>query len=1128
MKRIIPLLLVLLPLLVLAQTPTSVNADCGDIYVLTAEPQTGYHFVRWSDDPSIPAQREVTASENITYTAIFELDCQSFSGKCGDNLTWALTCDGVLTISGTGAMTDWNATSHAPWNDYRATIVSVVINDGVTTIGDMAFTYCESMTEVSIPATITTIGDYAFYDCNSLATITIPASVSSIGTMALSLCNPGFLWGGETGKGDTWDAPARRGAESPDNVCRNLTSLTCEAVNPPACLEDVFFMVDKNTPLYVPAGSIEAYKAADQWKDFLNIQAIPGTGFTIVWKNADGEVMETDTNVPEGTMPEYNGVKPSIPSDAQYTYTFAGWTPDVTEVTGNAEYTAVYTKTVRQYTVTWKYTDEFNQNHEDTEEYTYGQVINEPYEPYAHSADGYHYYFTGWLLNGEGETVVFDNTLVADEDKLFIADYEVVRMYLITFYDMDGTTVLQEVWCDENALPAFTNPTPAQDNLVFAGWTPRITVATEDASYTVTYAEAEAASDALQGCFSVSSERKVRFAKGNLQYNLAEERWSLANTQYDIIGLPNINLGSSSFTGTIDMFGFSTTSTNYGVSPSNADADYTGDFRDWGELIGDGWFTLSKDEWNYLYKRQNGNLWSSAIVADRKGIILLPDNWELPEGLEFTPKYRVWDYEIEDFEKNKYTYAEWQRMEAAGAVFLPAAGRRTGGIGNTMNGAVEASFINPATGYYSFMDNTDVYGYYWSCTATSEKNASYLIFNGSSYYGLPAVWSCEKRRGQSVRLVREANYTVTWVNEDGTTLETDTDVPYGARPKYEGETPTKAEDERYTYTFAGWSPEAAPVTCDITYTAVYDAILKECSYETTDGVTIWEDELPYTWESVTFNEAGTETLTLRATDGCDSVVTFTLQVISRNIVLQDNEDDDYYTQFGELYNGRTVTSATLNRQFKNGVWSTLCLPFDVKTGQMTVLGMKGRVYEFKYVEKEENSIHLYFSSAQSIEAGKGYIVNANAKMAAKTSFVFSNVTINTDTDIQSGYDIANLEGYHSQGSVSLVGTLRKGVLKAEEDNGAFYFGLSKNEIYAANPDGTTIRAYRAIFRGTENIMVVRARIVAESEEGVTVSELEVVNGEPEEASETRKFVKDGVLYIERNGVVYDAQGQLVK
>ena len=107
------------------------------------------------------------------------------SGSCGDNATWALNGT-TLTISGTGAMTNFNYSSAVPWRSSASSIKSVSISSGITTIGNYSFDSCTYLTQVSIPNTVTSIGNYAFNKCVSLTSITIPNSVQTIGSSAFS------------------------------------------------------------------------------------------------------------------------------------------------------------------------------------------------------------------------------------------------------------------------------------------------------------------------------------------------------------------------------------------------------------------------------------------------------------------------------------------------------------------------------------------------------------------------------------------------------------------------------------------------------------------------------------------------------------------------------------------------------------------------------------------------------------------------------------------------------------------------------------------------------------------------------------------------------------------------------
>ena len=125
----------------------------------------------------------ITGMFNITASA-----ATTASGTCGNNLTWTLDDEGTLTISGTGSMTEYNAYSYPPWYTYRSFIKSVVIDEGVTSIGTYAFYGCTSLTSIEIPYGVRSIGGSAFYGCTSLASIEIPDSVTIITAGAFNNC----------------------------------------------------------------------------------------------------------------------------------------------------------------------------------------------------------------------------------------------------------------------------------------------------------------------------------------------------------------------------------------------------------------------------------------------------------------------------------------------------------------------------------------------------------------------------------------------------------------------------------------------------------------------------------------------------------------------------------------------------------------------------------------------------------------------------------------------------------------------------------------------------------------------------------------------------------------------------
>ena len=265
----------------------------------------------------------------------------------------------------------------------------------------------------------------------------------------------------------------------------------------------------------------------------------------------------------------------------------------------------------------------------------------------------------------------------------------------------------------------------------------------------------------LAGDFSISSTKKVRFSQGNLQatYNGTTWIWAFAEHQWDYIGNGgDATVGNEMVTttdpyisgpGTVDLFGWSTAATYYGIYNSFDDNDYSGAFVDWGNLTitnggntaNSGWYTLSDAEWTYLCNTRSGgnvNNFANArytlatINTDGtpvKGLILFPDGVTIA-STEATSWGKINDKTDGNNWANstQCTTAEWTALAAKGCVFLPAVGSRSG---------TTVSFPGDR-------------GFYWSSVTDYAANAQHLAFNE----GLLATQDNAGRElGFSVRLV---------------------------------------------------------------------------------------------------------------------------------------------------------------------------------------------------------------------------------------------------------------------------------------------------------------------------------------------------------------------------------------
>lgn len=417
--------------------------------------------------------------------------------------------------------------------------------------------------------------------------------------------------------------------------------------------------------------------------------------FTVTWLNKNGDVLETDIEVPYGTTPTYNGETPSLEDTQEYNFIFNGWSPSIVDVTSDITYTASFKEDKKKYTITWD-----NDGVIDTTIVEYG-IIPTHATPIKQGNAQFTYEFNGWEPNITEVT----------GDTRYTATYNTfTKQYNITWKNWNGTT-LTSTTVNYGELPVYPNEDPikqgnTQYTYIFNGWEPNITEVTGNKTY------------------------KANFQQLINHYPL------FINVNNGEIN--NIQIVSGSSINTEEGVEY-----NYGT-------------------------TLNVElKANEGYSIEGGR--NNTILKTFKNIKITGDT-----TIDFT--FNIKTYNI--------TWKDWNNSTLAST---------------TVNYDELPVYPNQNPTRPSNAENTYIFNDWEPEVTNATEDTTYKAVYDS----------------------RINTYTVTWLNSDGSLLETDSNVNYGTKPSYDGTTPT-IEKEHYICEFIGWDKSLNEgITGNTVYTAIY-------------------------------------------------------------------------------------------------------------------------------------------------------------------------------------------------------------------------------------------------------------------------------------------------------------------
>ena len=517
--------------------------------------------------------------------------------------------------------------------------------------------------------------------------------------------------------------------------------------------------------------------------------------YIITWVDENGTELYRDEAAPYGTKPDYKGPEPTKADDVAKTYSFAGWTPEMSTVSRDATYKAEYNDSPRKYTVTWI---DWDGSPLGTSKVEYG-VFPAHADPERGPDISKVYEFSKWTPDLSAVT----------GDITYMAEYnDSPRKYTVTWVDYDHKALRVDS-LEYGSMPAYgDNPVRASDEqyvYTFSGWSPMPATVSKDETYTANYDVSDRlytirfidSEDARFVCdsgpsFSAKYGDAVEFTVGTSPHTVIFEVVAggpsglraldpdvSGRYSFTVRGDTTVSVKTEPDTHVIHIIG-------QGVTVMNGE-----------DRVEDGGYVRHGDVLVVTIDPKTGH---DAKVTSDVGIIGSDGKYRVEGDVTFTGMHTPIPYTVKWLNDDDSPI----RIDSVPYGEVPVA---------------PASPIKES-------DESATYEFAgWSPSVTAVTGDAVYT---ATYNTIPM------------------KYTIRWENHDGSLLYSSM-VEYGAEPKFVGDTPQREQDARYRYEWIGWDPEVVKVTGEKTYAAKYQPV--ERTYAVTwkdwDGSVLRSDEFVY-------------------------------------------------------------------------------------------------------------------------------------------------------------------------------------------------------------------------------------------------------------------------------------------